>query len=247
MAGCGPLKRLIRLAGILCVVLLGVAAQAEENDTGKEPLRAGQASTAPNMPIWAAILEEAHIEVVFSPLPAKRKRRSFVEGYLLLDCCHPPMYRDTPEEKATHLFSDPIYFAQAHYVFRKGEVLPIERREDLRSLRVAGIRGFDYTWQDHFGDRIDGRDHADVLTLLEMHRADVGIITGLQFRFEMAKRDWPLELGGVTASGYLHASVHVTKPELLPRINEAIARLRADGRLDRLLLLSGLPISMSAR
>ncbi|WP_417458814.1 substrate-binding periplasmic protein [Kordiimonas sp.] len=226
---------------VFCVCTSVGAGQAEG------VVRAGQASTAPNAPIWEAILKEAGIDVVFSPLPAKRKRRSFIEGYLLLDCCHPPMYRDTPEEKATHLFTDPIYFAQAYYVFRKGEVVPIKDGSDLTSLRVAGIRGFDYMWQDQFGDRIDGRDHTDILTLLEMHRADVGIITGLQFRFEMAKRRWPMELGNVMASGYLHASVHVTRPDLLPKINAAIARMKADGRLDKLLLLSEVATSMSAR
>ncbi len=226
---------------VFCVCTSVSAGQAEG------VVRAGQASTAPNVPIWEAILKEAGIDVVFSPLPPKRKRRSFIEGYLLLDCCHPPMYRDTPDEKATHLFTDPIYFAQAYYVFRKGEVVPIKDGSDLTSLRVAGIRGFDYMWQDQFGDRIDGRDHTDILTLLEMHRADVGIITGLQFRFEMAKRQWPVELGNVMASGYLHASVHVTRPDLLPKINAAIARMKADGRLDKLLLLSEVATSMSAR
>ncbi|WP_420429923.1 substrate-binding periplasmic protein [Kordiimonas sp.] len=239
-----PLKFSVQLICVIGALLYGTD-ELEAVDTSV--VRAGQANTLPNVPIWEAIVKEAQIDVVFSPLPTKRKRRSFIEGYLLLDCCHPPMYRDTPEEKATHLFTDPIYFAQAHYVFRKGEVVPIERGEDLKSYRVAGIRGFDYIWQDQFGDRIDGRDHADVLTLLEMNRADVGIITGLQFRFEMAKRDWPLELGGVMASGYLHASVHITRPDLLPKINAAIARMRADGRLDKLLLLSETPISMSTR
>lgn len=203
-------------------------------------VRAGRANTSGLGPVWEAIIAEAGIDVVYADLPPKRKRRSFIEGYLLLDCCHPKIYRATQEEQATHLFSDPVYYAKAHYVFRKGEVVPIEKGEDLKPFRVAGIRGFDYMWQEYFGVRLDGRDHRDVLNLVVKDRADIGIITGLQFRIEQATDPLPLELGGVSAEGFLHASVHVSRPDLLPRINRAIAVMKADGRLNMLLLLGGL-------
>ncbi|NVJ99698.1 MAG: transporter substrate-binding domain-containing protein [Alphaproteobacteria bacterium] len=226
------LLRLILRVGIFLTI---VSVQAVAQDG---PVRAGKAYTTGMAPVWEAIISEAGIAVEFSEAPPKRKRRAFVEGYLLLDCCHPTFYRNTPEEQATHLFSDPIYYARAHFVFPKGKVKALPEGDGLQSMRVAGIRGFDYVWQDQFGGRIDGRDHRDVMALVSSGRADVGIITALQFRIEQQKADWPLELGGVMAEGPLHASVHVSRPDLLSRINEAIAALKADGRLGRMLLLS---------
>ncbi len=221
------------IVGILLLTTFSAPCAADE------PVRAGRTNTSGLGLVWEAIVAEAGIDVVYVDLPPKRKRRSFVEGYLVLDCCHPKIYRATPEEQATHLFSDPFYYAKAHYVFRKGEVMPIEKGEDLRPFRVAGIRGFDYRWQEYFGVRLDGRDHADVLNLVAKDRADVGIITGLQFRIEQATNPLPVELGGVSAEGYLHASVHASRPDLLPRINAAIAAMKEDGRLNMMLLLGG--------
>ncbi len=226
------LKGAIAITAGIMLVTMTCAAFCDD-----EPVRAGRTNTSGLAPVWEAIVAEAGIDVVYVNLPPKRKRRSFVEGYLTLDCCHPKIYRDTPEEQMTHLFSDPIYYARAHYVFRKGEVVPIEKGEDLRPFRVAGIRGFDYRWQDYFGVRLDGRDHTDVLNLVVKNRADIGIITGLQFRIEQATNPQPLELGGVSAEGALLASVHVSRPDLLPRLNAAIAAMKADGRLNMLLLL----------
>ncbi|MFC4349367.1 substrate-binding periplasmic protein [Kordiimonas lipolytica] len=225
------------IVGLLLVAVAGTSVGAASG--ADEPVRAGRTYTSGLGPVWEAIVAEAGIDVSYASLPPKRKRRSFVDGYLVLDCCHPKIYRDTPEERATHLFSDPIYYARAHYVFRKGEVVPINKPADLEPYRVAGIRGFDYRWQDHFGVRLDGRDHRDVLNLVTKNRADIGIITGLQYRIEQATNPLPLELGGISAEGYLHASVHVSRPDLLPRINAAIAAMKADERLNMLLLLKG--------
>lgn len=227
----GTIRAFIGILSIVAAGYVSLSARAEDS------VRVGRSYTTGLAPIWEAIIQEAGIDVIYSPLPPKRKRRSFVEGYLLMDCCHPKIYRDTPEEQKTHLFSEPIYYARAHFVFRETEVIPITEGADLQPFRVAGIRGFDYVWQDQFGIRIDGRDHTDVLALVEKNRADIGIITALQFRIEMAKQPRPLVLGGVMAEGDLHASVHASRPDLLPRINAAIATLKADGTLDRLLLL----------
>lgn len=86
-----------------------------------------------------------------------------------------------------------------------------------------------------FGVAVEGRDLSDVLKLLAADRADVGIISNVDF-YTMTK-DQPdtFELGGIRIRAQQKIRVHRTQAHLLPRINAAITRLNRDGILVELL------------
>lgn len=185
-------------------------------------------------PAWKAILAASGIDYKMITVPHGRKRRSFIEGIILLDCCAAPEWRQLPDEQAIQLFSDSFHETEERYIFRTGDEMPIERPGQLRHLRVAVVRGFNYTLEDYFGVRVTGRDIDDVLNLIEMGRAHVGIISTTDFKLRMKKKPRNLTLGGINFRAALRIRVHNSHPELLPKINHAIATLKNNGRMQAL-------------
>jgi len=70
-----------------------------------------------------------------------------------------------------------------------------------------------------------------VFSLLEAGRAQVAIIGKVDFQVRMKAQPRALEIGGIESRNGLRIRVHKTRADLLPRINAAIARLKAQGVL----------------
>lgn len=201
----------------------------------KEDVAVGQSDSQGFSLAWQAILEEAGVRAQFIKVPHARKRRLFVQGLIALDCCVVPIWRARPEEKAVQLFSDVFYEAKEHYVFPKGFERDISAPGDLRSMRVAVIRGFDYHYSTFFGETLSAGNVAAQMDLLEARRAHVAIISGIDYRREMFRKPRDLALGGVNLVSGLRIRVHQSKAHLLPRINEAIASLKENGTIEALI------------
>ncbi|WP_417465751.1 substrate-binding periplasmic protein [Kordiimonas sp.] len=184
---------------------------------------------------WRAILEEANIKPEFVDVPEERKRRMFTSGEIILDCCTAPMWRVRPEEMNAQLWSDTFYLTREQYVFRAGDVREIEKPEDLLQLRVAVVAGFEYQDRPFFGVTVEGRDLSDVLKLLAADRADVGVISNVDFQALTIDQPNTFELGSVRIRAQQKIRVHRARAELLPRINAAITRLNRAGVLVELL------------
>lgn len=198
-------------------------------------VRVGQSDSVGFQAAWRAILQEAGIDPEYVVAPHERKRRLFVDGALLMDCCAAPIWRTRPDEVAIQIWSDTFYVTREQFVFARGRVVDVSTPEALARLRVAVVRGFDYLDQDKFGARIPGRDVADVLKLIEAGRADTGIISNVDFHMLVKDQPDRFVLGPVRVAAEQKVRLHVNAGGLVARINDAIARLKADGTLVRLL------------
>ncbi|WP_420429922.1 substrate-binding periplasmic protein [Kordiimonas sp.] len=222
--------------GVISAILQEVSISGEEAKPQKTVEVKVSESSSPGFQLaWRAILQEANIRPEFVDMPEERKRRMFTNGEIMLDCCTAPMWRVRPEEVNAQLWSDTFYLTREQYVFRAGEVREIVKPEDLLQLRVAVVTGFEYEDRPFFGVAVEGRDLSDVLKLLAADRADVGIISNVDF-YTMTK-DQPdtFELGGIRIRAQQKIRVHRAQAHLLPRINAAITRLNRDGILVELL------------
>lgn len=111
----------------------------------------------------------------------------------------------------------------------------IDQPEDLLALRVATIAGFDYQDRSFFGVEVPGRNMEEVLKLIAAGRADVGIISNVDFLSVSHKVPAKFVLGDVRVRAQQKVRVHQSVAYLLPRINAAITRLNQEGRLIELL------------
>ncbi|WP_262690794.1 type 2 periplasmic-binding domain-containing protein [Kordiimonas aestuarii] len=226
----------LRQAGRIAEILK----DAEEQRMVKEAdepvsLKVGQSDSVGFQAAWRAILDEANISSSFVSVPPERKRRLFIEGGILLDCCAASVWRDRPAEIEVQRWSETFYLTREQYVFPNGKAKPIDVPEDLKLLRVATVGGFEYQDRAFFGVEVPGRNIEDVLKLLLAGRADVGIISNVDF---IALTQWTpnsFELGDVRIRAQQKVRVHRSVAHLLPRINAAITRLNSDGRLITLL------------
>ena len=216
--------------------LAGQAAQAEK---GEAPLLVGLSDSFGIEAAWKAITVEAGIQVVPRELSHARRRRMFIDGFILLDCCVMPEWRDTPEENAIQLFTDVFYRSEEVYVFRSGTAVPINEPADLRALNVAVIRGFTYENSDYFGTEIPSVNIDSLFTLVESGRADVAIVSKVDFLHHTAKRHLKLEIGGTESVVDLRIRVHKSRADLIPRLNTAMAKLKRMGVLKKLIETPG--------
>ncbi|MCJ9428040.1 substrate-binding periplasmic protein [Kordiimonas marina] len=217
---------------ILIFFLLMSRAAAAAEDT---PVRVGQADSAGLMATWTAILKEAGIRYQMVFAPNAEKRRWFVRGNIILDCCATPEWRDRAIEKRVQLFSDVFLVSEEHFVFRKGKVVPINGPNDLLPLTFAIVRGFDYPAVVAECNIVAGRDVNEMLDLIASGKADIGLISQADFQYYINEKQRDLELGGLNQKAGLRIRVHKSRPDLLDRINKAIATMKADGRLNHLL------------
>ncbi len=209
--------------------------QQNPNTEAIKPVIIATSFHGPYILVWRAILADAGIPFKNIDVLQGRRRRMFVEGFLTLDCCFSPEWRNRLEEQKTQLFTDSIVTTEIRYIFKKGHVVAIQSPADLNALRIARVRGFNYTLEDYFTHSIPAQSIGDALRLVEVGRADLTQASRIQFEFEMARSNRDLEIGGVANYVNLHGRVHISRAELLPRLNAAIVRMKKDGRIQKIL------------
>ena len=190
--------------------------------------------STPLQQVWQAIIAEADIPFVEIEVLQGRRRRMFSDGFLTLDCCVNPAWRNRPEEQTSQLFTDSFYTTEIRYIFKKGAVVPVPSPEHLRSLRFAKVRGFTYSLEDYFGETIAAKSIDDAFRLVEFGRAQLTEASRIQFEHEIARHPRDLEMGDVSNYTNLHIRVHISRAHLLPRLNAAIARMKASGRINQI-------------
>ncbi|MCJ9428042.1 substrate-binding periplasmic protein [Kordiimonas marina] len=185
-------------------------------------------------PAWHAILKEAGIDAQFITAQQAERRRLFVAGRLVADCCTIPEWRQRPEEQATQLYTNPFFYAVDHIVFKAGDPSPPTSGPDLRTRRVATVTGFDYVGGDNFGTRVETESMNAALAAVAEGRADAVIVNVQEFMRLQRMEHRPLTLGREYHRVNLRARVHKDYPQLVPRLNAAIVRLRRAGKVEAL-------------
>jgi len=227
--------------GALCLMMPAVNPPlAAQNDTSAPPTPEMPAiiATAFSTPldkVWQEILKEAAIPYEIIDVQEGRRRRMFVDGEITLECCFAPEWRNRKDEQLTQLFSDALHISEVRYVFKKGETIPIPSPTHLKDLRFAVVRDFSYIFEPYFGETIVANSPADAMRLVEVGRAHLTEAAKVLFNFEMAKNPRNLELGDIVDYKPIRVRVHVSRADLLPRLNAAIASLKKSGRIRQLL------------
>lgn len=227
------------VACVVCCVFYNLftlpAAIGMPDDVAGVPVVTGMSSSHPFQVIWEEILREADIAAVMMRIPERRKRRMFTEGRILLDCCADPAWHMTTAEKSGQMFTDTFIETDEYFILAADSDLVISAPEDLKPLRIAVIRGFTYESEPFFGRRVDVTGWGDMMQVMAVGRADVGIINIEEFRWQMRRRPLPVKLDGLYRQSRLSVRVHGSRQDLLVRLNTAISRLRARGRIREIL------------
>lgn len=220
-------------------LLLSLASPPAAKAIADTPIIAGESDSVGFSTVWREIIKEAGIDAAMLEVPNERKRRLFVAGRIQLDCCAAPQWRTRPEEVEAQLWSKTFYVTREHFLFKAGAPFNVATSADLQKLRVATVQGFEYEDQNHFGTEVAGITIEDVFRLLDAGRADIGIVSNVDFYLLAPKLSGNFILGPVRIRAPQKIRVHRSSSHLLPLIDDAIMRLKREGRI--IAILEGMP------
>ncbi|TNE62401.1 MAG: transporter substrate-binding domain-containing protein [Alphaproteobacteria bacterium] len=198
------------------------------------PVPASQLGDSVFRDAWHAVLQEAKIEIAPVAAPRDVRRDMFVRGDILLDCCSVPEWRNRADEQAVQLFSDPFFLVVDHLILHEGRDYGHLDPADLSGWTVGAVQGFSFRDQQHFGGLVTAVSMGEVFDLVVAGKADLTIASNQEFYRRQRLAPRPLVLGPEYDRVVLRIRVHNSRPDLLVRINAAIAALKADGRINRL-------------
>lgn len=210
-----------------CVLAIGSV-------TAEDKIRVGQTDSIEFDKLYEAILTEAGINFEMVVVPTARKRRMFADGKILIDCCTAIEWRKRPKEIAVQLHSKPFFHSAEHYFFKTGSNVEIASHQDLKQYRLAIVRGFTYRNEESFGAVLKTTNIDEMMILVALGRAHVGLINPYDFNRRLASNPRPLRLGGQHEASPLRIRVHNSRADLLPRINAVIETFLSDGTIEKL-------------
>ncbi|WP_419901335.1 substrate-binding periplasmic protein [Kiloniella sp.] len=169
------------------------------------------------------------VDIKIEVVGASERRKGFVKGQYVIECCIIEGWRTRPEEIAIQLFSDPVLQIQDIFIFPPHQAFPISSMESLKDKEVGTIRGYSYKGEENFGSRVD---HESVLPLLQgisSGRVDVGIFQRRAAAFHSRQSKLNLTFGPLHHEVQASIRLHKNKAEYLPEINAAIRDMYSDG------------------
>ena len=164
----------------------------------------------------------------------------FRDGQVQLECCVSQQWRTAPEQVEVTLWTEPMLEAHEVLVFAPGHAFAFTQLADLRGKTIATVRGYGYAGSEYFR-RHDSPDAIALLYKVAHGRSQAGIIDRLELAYlrhghpQLQSGSARVEEGPVINSSELRIRLHRSRAELLPALNAAIAQLRRDGSLQRIM------------
>lgn len=238
------MKRLAAIASAALALIMGTASLSAETlrwgspSQGYPPLKlardAGASGTGILNDVTLAVVEAMGYRGEIVWVPTRRNWRMFGAGELDLVAMMDPSWM-TPERHAAGKMSDPVLPSQ------EVVVLHAERAIDfgvdfsgLHGRAIATKRGFTYRGQEHWRE-VEAPSILAQLQLVARGRAEAAVANPMVARWLIrANGIENLRFGPVYTDGTLRIVVGNRRLDLLEPMNATIARLRADGTIDRI-------------
>jgi len=173
------------------------------------------------------------------PLPVIRAQRAFKIGSVHLECCVNSAWRkDTGQEQMT-LWSDPVLTVEEILIFAPKKSFPYEKLQDLTGKTISTVRGYGYVGS-HYFKRDDSASNITQVRKVALGRNVAGIIDRVELAYMMKHNEefklanFFVEVGPVINRSQLKMRVHISRKALVAPINAAIAAMKKDGTIQRI-------------
>lgn len=183
-------------------------------------------------PAWQLVLQEAGIDARHKDVGLSEARKLFRKGKIVLSCCASLAWRQHPEELQVQVFSEPFFYIINHLILRKGRRYIIPDPSDVRDFKVVIVEGYSFEDNIQFGEVLRAPTLTQALQMVASGKADMTIANNQEFFGHQRIQALPIIMGPEQNRHVLHARVHKSRPDILARINSALARLHKSGQLD---------------
>lgn len=176
--------------------------------------------------IVSEVLLQAKIQGISIEQPAKRTVHYLHSGLIDFDTISPDWLNGDEKQDERFVFSAPLIRVNEYVVTLPNFTSP-ERL--LEAKPVGTIRGYYYHDDAHF-ERVDFASEKELVQALQMARVDRIIIGELPALYWANQLGVKIELKELHTSGFVHIRLLAKHRALLPKLNAAIATLKAQGR-----------------
>ena len=180
---------------------------------------------------WAAILKEADIKVNFLRISFIKRNEMFLKGDIAMMCCSIPTWHNSAKDLEVQLFSAPFFSTYEHVIYRESQNVNLKNSGNLKAALVVG---FTYKAEPKLENITYFPTIYSALMAVELGEADFTIINSQELgKFQRQNKN-NLVLGEVWDHIPMAIRIRKEHAHLLPKINNAIQRLRARGEISRL-------------
>jgi polar amino acid transport system substrate-binding protein len=181
-------------------------------------------------------------ELSLQHLPNVRALSMFDNKEIDMIVIDSPLWNDQEKLKNV-VFSDEIMSVQEYIYFLKDEYIEVDTPEDLRGKVVNIFHGYSYpTFQKAFNEGIVKKDEVgselSLIRILVAKRCTAIFMDSIAFEHNASRLGYEKSLfkrGMQLSDTELRIKIRREKSSLLPRINKAIAEMKKDGSIDRII------------
>lgn len=173
------------------------------------------------------VLKEAGISGQESELPPKRTVLALQNGELDFDITSPSWFPNN-QIPAGFVISSGLLEVKEYVVTLPHNAHKYIRQTDLFKQQVGTVRGYNYH-NDKMYSRVDLSSEYMLVQALSKGRIEVAILGDLTAKYWAQQTGTEIEFGPINSRGDLHFRLRDEHAQLIPDINLAISKLKAQG------------------
>lgn len=181
------------------------------------------------------IFELASINGQETFLPPARTNLALINGEIDIDFINPDWLPER-EKSDQFLFSDAILPIKESYIaLSSSDMNQLDKLlQQSANVEIGTVRGY-YYHNDEFFKRHDFSSEKNILLALQRQRINYAICDNITAKYWAKELDVSIVFGEVHSDGYLHMRIRKEYAYLLPRINEAIAFLKQQQSIEKII------------
>jgi ABC-type amino acid transport substrate-binding protein len=178
------------------------------------------------------LMSEANLNTKAFLLPTKRGLQQLYSGELDFDFINPEWMSN--EDKTAFVYSIPLFEVTEFFISLATNPKSFDTSELAHNQLVGTVSGY-YYFDDNKFTRADFRSESEVILGLNKKRFDVAIMEKAAAAYWAEKHSVDLKFGAVHTQGNIVLRLRAELAHLMPRINQAILRLKDQGEIPRIL------------
>ena len=174
-------------------------------------------------------------------LPNRRALKLFDEGKVDLIVIDSPLWND-PKNMSGMLFSDDLMMVSEYIYFLRDNYIEVKTPADLAGKTVNILHGYSYpafdaAFSNGTVQKYEVYNERSLLEMLMKKRASAIFMDSIAFHYNVQKFKYDPTLFRSSlqlSNAPLGIKVRRARADILPRFNQAIAEMKADGSIDKI-------------
>lgn len=185
--------------------------------------------------VLETLSEETGIYFSYQSLPQARIRLYMLAGRLDVEPGIAPKWRRKKGEAEASVFTDPFMMAEEVYVVSGMKNLTKPRRSDLAEFKFCSVLGFAKPARDDKENIQELLSEAQILGMLDKGRCDYAMLPLGVLNYLQRTGAYSVTHSDPFVRFALRLRLHQRHKDLVPVLNEALTKMKQDGRLAKIL------------